>query len=343
MRTNWRIGFVLVLASLADAGAQTGVRITAAGERLIVRRCAEAACAIVAELPRGQTAEVLATEHGWYRVLVMLDGARATTGWVEIPQAVTAPRTGVRFAGPSSERQTLPARGPASTATPSSATSPPVATGDCLTCVATRTPTSDEWQNALAAASDIKGIPAGARPAPAAPEPATSTLIESRGARAGAPAATLRRDGRTSAERMRDDLDARFGDELRRLGEVAAKIDPDLQNYMATCYDRYFPIAVLPPGPTPPSGTPPPVRARATIFDIWRGRPAFAWTEVWSTPMYVSADSTTFCQRLWTDVNTRSAEVKAGVERVEAAARDADIFPGVVRDALTSYGLGDKK
>lgn len=342
MRTHWRIGFVMVLASIADAGAQTGVRITAAGERLIVRRCAETTCAILAELPRGQAAEVLATEKGWYRVLVTLEGARATTGWVEIAQAVTAPRTGARFAGPSSERQTLPARGPASTATPSAA-SPAVATGDCLTCVATRTPTSDEWQDALAAASDIKGIPAGSRPAPAAPEPATPTASEPRGARAGARAETVRRDGRTSAERMRDELDARFGDELRRLGDVAAKIDPDLQNYMAACYDRYFPMVVLPPGPTPPAGTPPPVRARATIFDIWRGRPAFAWTEVWSTPMYVSADSTTFCQRLWTDVNGRSAEVKAGVERVEAAARDADIFPGVVRDALASYGLSDKK
>jgi hypothetical protein len=112
---------------------------------------------------------------------------------------------------------------------------------------------------------------------------------------------------------------------------------------MAVCYERYLPIAVLPPGPTPSTSSPPPARARATIFDIWRGRPMFAWNETWSTQALVSAESTAFCQGLWNDVNGRSAEVKAGVERVEAEARNADIYPGVVRDALQAYGLSDKR
>jgi hypothetical protein len=100
---------------------------------------------------------------------------------------------------------------------------------------------------------------------------------------------------------------------------------------------------VLPPGATPPGGTPPPVRPRATIFEMWRGRPAWAWNESWSTLSTAPAESTAFCQELWNFVSAHAADVRAGLDRIEAQARAADIFPGIVRDALVQYGLSDGK
>lgn len=297
--------------------AQPPARVTALGDTLVVRRCAEASCDVVAQLPRGQAAQVLATVNGWHRVLVTLDGSRATTGWVEAARSTAAPPAPV-------SRPAQPVTLPERAGTPVSADA---ASSDCLTCLATRTPTTDEWNAAM------KALPAPA--APAAPAVATPGATPR--------ADVVRRDGRTTAERMRDEIDARFGDELKRLGDVAAKIDPDLQSYMAVCYEKYLPIAVLPPGPTPPGGTPPPPRPRATLFEMWRGRPVWAWNDTWSTPAVVSAQSTAFCQGLWKDLSDRAADVKAGIDRIEAEARAADIFPGVVRDALEAYGLSDGK
>jgi hypothetical protein len=310
---------VAVMAGFAaEAVAQPPARITALGDRLVVRRCAEPTCDVVAELPRGQAAQVLTTVNGWHRVLITLEGARATTGWVEAalsaPAAAAAPRTG--------QGASLPDRGNAPTVTDTGVS-------NCLTCVATRTPTTEEWNSAM------KTLPA-----PAAPEPAAAVA-------AAPPAATpraevVRRDGRSTVERMRDEIDVRFGDELKRLGAVAAQADRDLQTYTGACYERYLPIQVLPPGPTPPGGTPPPVRPRATIFEMWRGRPAWAWNETWST-LAATTESVAFCQGLWNGVSGRAADVRAGLDRIEAEARTADIFPGVVRDALQAYGLSDGK
>jgi hypothetical protein len=322
-------GLVLAGGLFAGALAQPAARVTAAGDTLTVRSCSDAACRVVAELSKGQSVEVLKTENGWHRVLVTLEGARATTGWVEIAKTIAAaPRPAARYTRPAGERQTLSGRpaGDTAAATP--------APSECLTCVATRTATTAEWNAALAAAANV-------RPIAVSPPPTAATAGDARSA-SSARADIIRRDGRTSMERMRDEFDARYGAELKQLSEVAAKLDPDLQSYMATCYDRFQPVAVLPRGPTPPGVAAPPPRLRASMFDLWRGRPAFAWNQSWSSPA-TSGEGTTFCQGMWNDVSTRAASLQAAVARIETAARDADIFPGVVRDALMAYGLSDGK
>ena len=313
----------LSIESTQAAAQQPVARIVAAREALTVRACAQATCSVVTEVPRGRSVEVLRSENGWHWVLVTLEGSRATTGWVDATTAAAAPRPAVT--APLSERQTLPpSAAAASTASEST---------DCLACVATRTATADEWTEALAITSGMK-VAAPADVTTAGPADASSAATR---------ADSVRRDGRTTLERMRDDLEGRFGSELRRLGEQALKIDPDLQTYMAVCYDKYLPIAVMPPGPSPASPAPPPGRPRATVFDLWRGRPIYGWNETWSTQALIAADSMAFCQGLWKDLDARAAEVKGGVDRVEADARALDIYPGVVRDALEGYGLSERR
>ena len=174
-----------------------------------------------------------------------------------------------------------------------------------------------------------------------APGPAATTTAAPAAAPAAPRADVVRRDGRTNAERMRDDIDARHGEELKRLGGLAAQADRDLQTYIGACYEKFLPIQVLPPGPTPPDGNPPPPRPRATIFELWRGRPAWAWTETWSTLSTYTSESTAFCQGLWNDISGRVGVVRTALDRIEAQARTDDIFPGVVRDAFVAYGLSD--
>jgi uncharacterized protein YgiM (DUF1202 family) len=334
MRTHILTATGLLAGGLfATVGAQAPARVSAAGDRLTIRSCADASCRVVAELPKGQSVEVLKTENGWHRVLVTMQGARATTGWVEITQTAAAVRGAVAYGGPTGERQSMPSRAGSET------TPAPPAPAECLTCVATRTATAAEWSAALAAAADMK-TPRFVNPPSGVASPSDPG---SRSTTASSRAETVRRDGRTSMERMRDEIDERYGRELKQLGEVAAKTDANLRTYMTACYERFQSIPVLPPGPTPPGGNPPPVRPLASIFDLWRGRPAFAWNESWSSRAAISAESTTFCQGLWNDVSGQSADVQAAVARIEAAARDSDIFPGVVRDALLAYGLSDGK
>jgi hypothetical protein len=305
----------LTLGFTAEALAQPPTRVTALGDTLLVRRCAEASCDVVAELPRGQAVQVLSTANGWHRVLVTLDGSRATTGWVEASLTAVAPRAAAtpRPAQPVS----LPARA-------SDAQTLPEAPSDCLTCVATRTPTTEEWNAAM------KALPAPTAPTPIGETPGATPRVD-----------TVRRDGRTTAERMRDDLEEKYGDELQRLAGLMLKADDLLQTYMGACYEKSQPIQVLPPGPTPAAGTPPPVRPRASVGELWRGRPVWTWNDTWSTPAG-NTGSVAFCQGLWNDVSARATAIRSAVEEFEAQARAADVYPGVVREVLQSHGLDAK-
>jgi hypothetical protein len=321
------LAFVVAGAWLAAlAHAQGVTRVVATGESLTVRSCADAGCRVVAEVGRGQPLDVVKVDGAWYQVLVTFDGTRATAGWVEAAKTTPSPRVAAASGGPPPGRRAVPPR-PARVV--SAAEEAP-----CLACLATRTPTANEWSSALA-------LTAQAKPLPAPVVPGATAL------NAGAPAPraeVVRRDGRSTTERMHDTLEELYGDELRRLSELASKVEPELQSYMTVCYERYMPPVVLPPGPTSPSGPPPaPARVRASLFDLWAGRPVYAWNESWSTGLLVSVDSVTFCQRLWNDVAGRAAEVKAGVDRIERDARSADIYPGVVRDVLEAYGLGPRR
>lgn len=111
---------------------------------------------------------------------------------------------------------------------------------------------------------------------------------------------------------------------------------------MSSCYDKYLPVPSVPPAGAPPVAERAD-RPRATMFDLWQGRPAFSWNETWSTNPLLSADSTAFCQTLWNRVHALAGEVKAGVEQIESAARFADIYPGVVREVLETYGLAERR
>jgi uncharacterized protein YgiM (DUF1202 family) len=329
---------VALASSVNPAPAQSTTRVVAAGDSMTLRRCGQRSCAVVAELPRGHAVDIVKTEGNWHQVLVTLEGRRITTAWVErttvapaptssasITPATGAPGGGAATARPAPLGEGAFIRSPDQStverAGPSASTH--------LASLATRTATADEWSQALALTSGMKASTPPAPPA-VAPAPEPSRLD------------TVRRDGRTTVERMRDDLEAQFGPELKRLGETAATIDPDLQNYMATCYDKYLPVPSVVPPDGPTVGSRPP-RVRATLFDIWRGQPVFGWNERWSGPPLMSAESSDLCHGLWNQVSERAADVKARVEEIEKAARFADIYPGVVRDALEAHGLSEKR
>jgi hypothetical protein len=302
------------LAQPAPAAAPPGGtpdRVVVTAESIGARSCAEASCRVLIELPRGQALTVLKSEGTWYQVMLRLPGNAMTTGWIEAASVAAAPPV-ARATG----ARTTPAARPGGTQVVREPS-------ECLTCVATRQPTREEWDAALAAAATRKADPAArVRREPQAAAPASL---------------------RSTSERMRDDLEQRYGADLRHLAGVARTLDGDLEQYLTTCYDRFLPPVVEGAAPRTPagSGDARPATGREARFAIWSGSPAFAWTatDAGRGRVPLTDETAALCPGLWSDVLARARDLETALRNLELVARQSDIYPGVVREVYATYGL----
>jgi len=241
-----------------------------------------------------------------------------TTGWVKTAQVTATSGNTVR----TGDDRTDGVFRPAPDAAAASATAAPAEPDPrgCLTCLATREPTPDEWNAVLADTATKKAAPAASRVTPGLA------------------------DGRTGDEKMRDVFAQRYGDELKRLEVDAADVDADLQGYLASCFQRWASIPVE--GAAPRSSNVDDIlkAARsspgAARFALWSGTAGFQWNNSWA-PVAAETSSHPSCERLWEDVRSRADRLKVDLEYLERDARDYDIYPGIVREQLAARGLAE--
>jgi len=300
----------------AAAPAEPSRRVVVTAVFAPAYSCAAVTCRVVTELDKGTVVSLVKTDGDWYQVLVRTSANAMTTGWVKASQVAASAGTGSR----SGEVRTDGAFRPGADATvPADAEPDP---RGCLTCVATRQPTPEEWAAAIADAATKKAVAAAGRPA------------------------TGLADGRTTDERMRDLFAERYDPELKRLAGVAASVDAELQSYLSGCFQRFGSIPVE--GAAPRSSAVDEIlkAARsspgAARFALWSGTAAFQWNPTWAAQ---SANDTTSatpsCERVWEDVRGRADRLKVDVELLERDAREHDIFPGVIRDMLATRNLAE--
>ena len=300
----------------AQAPAQPAPVPDTPGRRVVVTAttapaysCAAVTCKVVSELEKGATLTVLKTDGDWHQVMVRVGETSMTTGWVKANQ-VAAGASSNRGSGTAASASTLPGN-----AVPQSTEADP---RGCLTCLATREPTPEEWNAALADAATKKARPAADR--------------------AVAPGLA---DGRTSDERMRDRFVERYTEEMDRLARTAASVDSDLNSYLASCFQRFASIQVEGAAPRKTAVDDILAAARATPgaarFALWAGSPGFEWNPEWASQTAGSAQPS--CERVWTDAVTRADRLKVDLELLERDATEHDIYPGVVRDELAARNL----
>lgn len=279
--------------------------------------CAATTCRVVTELDKGAIVSVVKTDGEWHQVLVRTSANAMTTGWVKASQVAISTGSVSR----STEARTDGAFRPSADASvPADAEPDP---RGCLTCLATRQPTSEEWDAALADAATRKAAPNAAR---VAPDPA---------------------DGRTSEERMRDVFVERYDPELKRLASIAGSVDVDLQSYLSQCYQRFASIPVE--GAAPRSSAVDEIlkAARsspgAARFQLWAGTAAFQWNPSWAPQVANDMSATPSCERLWEDVRGRADRLRVDLDFLERDAREHDIFPGVIREMLAARNLAESE
>jgi hypothetical protein len=297
--------------------AEAGRRVVVTADTAPAHSCAAATCRVVTDLEKGAIVSVVKTEGDWHQVLVRTSANAITTGWVRTGQVAATSDVAARTASADRTdgvfRTTPPPAGePAADARPDPR--------GCLTCVATREPTPEEWNAVLAEAATKKARPEASRVAPSLA------------------------DGRTNDERMRDVFAERYDPELKRLSGLAAAVDNDLQSYLAACFERFASIKVEGAAPRSTAVDDILKAARsspgAARFTLWSGTAAFQWNETWA-PQPNDSSSMPSCGRLWEDVRGRADSLKVDLEYLERDAREHDIYPGVVREMLAARGLAE--
>ena len=139
--------------------------------------CAAITCRVVTELDKGAIVSVVKTDGEWHQVLVRTSANAMTTGWVKTAQVTATSGNTVRTGDDRTDGVFRPAPdAAAANAAPASAEPDP---RGCLTCLATREPTPDEWNAALADTATKKAAPAAgaaaaSRPGSPTAAPATS-------------------------------------------------------------------------------------------------------------------------------------------------------------------------
>ena len=136
--------------------------------------CAAITCRVVTELDKGAIVSVVKTDGEWHQVLVRTSANAMTTGWVKTAQVTATSGNTVRTGDDRTDGVFRPAA--RRSAAPARRQRKPDPRG-CLTCLATREPTPDEWNAALADAATKKArrrAPAASRPASPTAAPATS-------------------------------------------------------------------------------------------------------------------------------------------------------------------------
>ncbi len=140
--------------------------------------CAAITCRVVTDLDKGAIVSVVKTDGEWHQVLVRTSANAMTTGWVKTAQVTATSGNTVRTGDDRTDGVFRPAPdAAAANAKPASAEPDP---RGCLTCLATREPTPDEWHAALADTATKKAAPGGgggaaaSRPGSPTAAPATS-------------------------------------------------------------------------------------------------------------------------------------------------------------------------
>jgi hypothetical protein len=276
--------------------------------------CAAVTCREITELDKGVVLSVLKTDGEWHQVMVRV-GTSATTGWVKAGQVTATADAATRTPAASGATASVLGTPGRESAVPSEEDP-----RGCLTCMATREPTREEWNDALAGAAKVKARPA---------DPAVEAGIV---------------DARPDADRMHERATQRYTEELTRMGKVAAEVDNSLRQYLALCVERFASIPVA--GAAPRSTTVDDMlrAARATPgaarFAMWNGTAAFQWNDAWD-PKPDPTSTQTSCPTLWEDARGRAERLKIDVEALERDAQEQHIFPGVVRDLLAAHSLAE--
>ncbi len=300
----------------AAAPVEASRRVVVTAPFATAYSCAAVTCRVVSELDKGVILTVVKTDGEWHQAMVRTGDTAMTTGWVRATQVAATADVTTRMT--STERSDGIFR-PAAGTSDAAADAGPDARG-CLTCLATRQPTQEEWSAALADAAARKASPEASRVAPGLA------------------------DGRTTDERMRDTFSQRYEPELKRLGGIASGVDADLQAYLASCFQRFASIPVEGAAPRSTAVDEILKAARsspgAARFALWSGRAAFKWNPTWA-PQPNDSSSAPSCERLWEDARGRADRLKVDLEYLERDASEQHIYPGIVREMLAAYGLAE--
>jgi hypothetical protein len=305
-------------APTAPPVAEANRRVVVTAPFATAYSCAAVTCRVVTELDKGAVVSVVKTDGEWQQVLVRTGDNAMTTGWVKTAQVTATSGSTARTGNDRTDGVFRP--GPDAATASGAATAGADDPRGCLTCLATREPTPDEWHAALADTATKKAAPSADRVTPGLA------------------------DGRTGDERMRDVFAKRYDSELKRLSGEAADVDADLQGYLASCFQRFASIPVE--GAAPRSSHVDDIlkAARsspgAARFAMWSGTAGFQWNNSWA-PITPDSSSQPSCERLWEDVRGRADRIKVDVELLERDARDYDIYPGIVREQLAARGLAE--
>ena len=297
--------------------AEAGRRVVVTAPFAPAYSCAAITCRVVTELDKGAIVSVVKTDGEWHQVLVRTSANAMTTGWVKTSQVTATAGSTVRTGDDRTDGVFRPSADSAAAGASAAATPDP---RGCLTCLATREPTPDEWHAAMAGAATKKAAPDTGRVTPGLA------------------------DGRTTDERMREAFAQRYDPELKKLEAAAADVDADLNGYLDSCFQRFASIQVAGAAPRATAVDDILKAARsspsAARLALWSGTAGFQWNTSWA-PVAPDSSAQPSCERLWEDARSRADRLKVDLEYLERDARDHDIFPGIVREMLAARGLAE--
>jgi hypothetical protein len=303
-------------ASASAPAAEPVRQVVVTAPSAIAFGCAAETCREVTQIEKGTVLSVVNADRDWYQVMVRVGATSMTTGWLKAGQVAATTSATTRTSPASSGATATMLGAPAAQAAPPAGEDP----RGCLTCMATREPTREEWNAALAETAKTKARPA---------DPAVAPGIV---------------DARPEGDRMRARATERYTEELTRLGRLAGEVDNSLRSYLSLCVERFasIPVAGAPPRSTSVDDMLKAARATpgAARFALWNGTAAFQWNEAWEArPDPNSALPS--CPSIWEDARARAERLKLDVEALERDAQEQHIYPGVVRDLLAAYNLAE--
>ena len=303
-------------AAPPPAAAAAARQIVVTAPSAVAYGCAAETCREITQFEKGTVLSVVKTDRDWYQVMVRVGATSMTTGWLKAGHVAATADAATR--APAASGGTASASmlgGPTAQAAPAGEDP-----RGCLTCMATRQPTPDEWNAALSETAKVK-----ARPADPAVEPGIV-------------------DARSDTDRMRERATQRYREELTLLGKEAGDVDNGLRSYLALCVERFASIPVAGAAPRSTSVVDLLKAARATPgaarFSLWNGTATVQWNDAWEARPDPTSTLPS-CPTIWEGARSRAERLKNDVEALERDAQEQHIFPGVVRDLLAAYNLAE--
>lgn len=156
---------------------------------------------------------------------------------------------------------------------------------------------------------------------------------------APAPSTTPSHVGDSDVAAMSAKATAAYGPTLLSLSRVADSFLANYQRYDDACYRKVTRVTTQ--GSSVGSGSASAAGAIAgrDWAGLWAAEASFGWREDWAKETNLDNASTSRCRSLWSDIQRESDQLQAGIDQIEDSARRIGIFPGVVRDLRSRYGL----